>query len=57
MGVDIPNIKHVIHWGCPASILQYWQEAGRASRNGEQAAAPATCTIFVCLDQTGKTRQ
>ena len=34
VGVDIPDIKHIIHWGCPASILQYWQEEGRASLTG-----------------------
>ena len=29
MGVDIPDIRKVVHWGCSKSVLSYWQEIGR----------------------------
>ena len=43
LGVSISNIRHVIHWGLPASILDYVQEIGRAGRDGH----PATATLFL----------
>jgi len=35
MGVDIPNIETVIHWGTSHSLASYWQEAGRGGRDGK----------------------
>ena len=26
MGIDIPNITNVIHWGVPTSVMSYWQQ-------------------------------
>ena len=26
MGVDIPDIRIVVHWGLPDNIMQYWQQ-------------------------------
>ena len=39
MGVDIPDIKFIMHWGPSSTIIEYWQEVGRAGRNGESAEA------------------
>lgn len=51
MGIDKPNVRYTIHYGIPPSIESFYQEAGRAGRDGKMAY----CCIIVSNDDPGRT--
>ena len=39
LGVQIKDVRHVIHWGPPTDLLDYWQQVGRGGRDGKPCKA------------------
>lgn len=50
MGIDLPDLRYVVHFDAPPSLEAYYQESGRAGRDGELAR----CALLFASGDLGR---
>ena len=52
LGINLPDVEEVIHWGPTGDIMSFWQEVGRCARDGRQGRG----TLFLYPRSVDKRR-
>eukprot|EP00438_Fugacium_kawagutii_P006302 Skav234105 [mRNA] locus=scaffold2732:34784:36676:+ [translate_table: standard] len=53
LGIDFPNVRRLYHLGAPTSVERYYQQIGRAGRDGK----PAVCELIASDSDFAKVRE
>ncbi|KAH6957504.1 hypothetical protein DER45DRAFT_487842 [Fusarium avenaceum] len=53
MGMDVPDVRLVVHAGMPRQLRNFVQESGRAGRDGQESEAVVVCGKWMVEDTSG----